>query len=111
VAALAGSGDVATAPVPAEPGAAKTKPAGDYMAPWIDTEDCTACDECTNLNPDIFVYDDRGKAIIRNPDGGPYKDLVRAAERCTAQVIHPGTPRDRSKKDIDKWIARGAKYN
>jgi pyruvate-ferredoxin/flavodoxin oxidoreductase len=26
-------------------------------------------------------------------------------------VIHPGLPRDRSAKDVDKWIKRGEKYN
>ncbi|MCP5065708.1 MAG: pyruvate ferredoxin oxidoreductase [bacterium] len=88
-----------------------TESAGDAMAPWIDTDECTACDECTQLNPQIFVYDEHEKAIIKNPAGGPYKDLVKAAERCTARVIHPGLPRDRSGKDIEKWIARGSKYN
>jgi pyruvate-ferredoxin/flavodoxin oxidoreductase len=83
----------------------------DYMAPWIDTDECTACDECTNLNSGIFVYNDAKKAIIKDPLGGPYKDLVKAAEKCTAQVIHPGTPKDLGEKDIDKWIVRGAKYN
>ena len=86
-------------------------PVGDYMAPWIDTPQCTSCDECVRLNPKIFVYNDQKKAIIKNPQGGPYKDLVKAAERCTAQVIHPGLPKDRSEKDIDKWIARAEKYN
>ncbi len=85
--------------------------AGDYMAPWIDTPQCTSCDECIRLNPNIFVYNDKKKAIIKNPQGGPYKDLVKAAERCTAQIIHPGLPKDRSEKDIDKWIARAEKYN
>jgi pyruvate-ferredoxin/flavodoxin oxidoreductase len=85
--------------------------AGDYMAPWIDTEDCTACDECILINPQIFEYNAENKAIIRNPDGGPYRDIVKAAEKCTAQVIHPGLPRDRSAKDIDKWIKRGEKFN
>ncbi len=51
------------------------------------------------------------KAVIKDPNGGPYKDLVKAAERCTAQVIHPGLPRDRSAKDIEKWIKRGEKFN
>ncbi|MEE4145714.1 MAG: ferredoxin, partial [Halieaceae bacterium] len=83
----------------------------DYMAPWLDTEECTACDECTNLNPAIFAYNDAKKAYIKDPLAGPYRDLVKAAEKCTAQVIHPGLPADRSEKDIDKWIARGAKYN
>ena len=81
------------------------------MAPWIDTAECTACDECTNLNPQIFVYNEDGKAVIQDPNAGPYSDLVKAAERCTARVIHPGLPRDRSAKDADKWIKRGEKYN
>ncbi len=84
---------------------------GDYMAPWIDTPQCTSCDECTKLNAKIFQYNDQKKAFIKDPLGGPYKDLVKAAERCTAQVIHPGLPKDRSEKDIDKWIARAEKYN
>jgi pyruvate-ferredoxin/flavodoxin oxidoreductase len=91
----------------AEEGAAS----GDYMAPWIDTEECTACDECINLNPAVFAYNESKKAYIRDPQAGPYRDLVKAAEKCTAQVIHPGLPRDRSDKDIDKWIARGSKFN
>jgi pyruvate-ferredoxin/flavodoxin oxidoreductase len=36
---------------------------------------------------------------------------VRAAEKCTAVIIHPGLPADRSAKDIDAWIARGDKFN
>jgi pyruvate-ferredoxin/flavodoxin oxidoreductase len=83
----------------------------DYMAPWIDSEECTACDECIKLNPEIFAYDENKHATIKNPDAGPYSDLVKAAERCTAQVIHPGLPRDRNMKDVDKWIKRAEKYN
>ena len=97
---------VAAAPEEAPPAAD-----GDYMAPWIDTDDCTACDECMTINPSVFAYNDAKKAVIVDPDGGPYSDLVKAAEKCTAQVIHPGLPRDRSAKDIDKWIKRGEKYN
>jgi pyruvate-ferredoxin/flavodoxin oxidoreductase len=81
------------------------------MAPWLDTDECTACDECVQLNPEIFAYNDARKAYIKNPDGGPYRDLVKAAERCTAQVIHPGLPRDQSAKDADKWIQRAGKFN
>jgi pyruvate-ferredoxin/flavodoxin oxidoreductase len=84
---------------------------GEYMAPWLDTEECTACDECTTINDRIFAYNSAKKAFIDNPDGGPYRDLVKAAEKCTARVIHPGLPRDRSDKDILKWIKRGEKYN
>jgi pyruvate-ferredoxin/flavodoxin oxidoreductase len=103
------------APAPAAPGAptgaAPVGGASDYLAPWIDTPQCTSCDECIRINGKIFVYDADKKATIRNPEAGPYKDLVRAAEKCTARIIHPGLPRDRTGKDVAKWIERGAKFN
>jgi pyruvate-ferredoxin/flavodoxin oxidoreductase len=104
LAAIVG-GDVA--PAASTPSSAE----GDYLAPWIDTPNCTACDECTQLNSKIFEYNADKKAVIKNPEGGPYKDLVKAAERCTARVIHPGLPRNRSEKGIEKWIKRAEKYN
>jgi pyruvate-ferredoxin/flavodoxin oxidoreductase len=107
VAALAG---VSAPPLPAAapgPGAA----AGDYVAPWIDTPQCTSCDECIKINPQLFAYDANKKAVIKDANAGPYKDLVKAAEKCTAKVIHPGLPRDRSAKDVASWIKRGEKYN
>ncbi|MEE4301252.1 MAG: ferredoxin, partial [Pseudomonadales bacterium] len=82
-----------------------------YLAPWIDSAECTACDECIRINDRMFAYDDSGKAFLKDPEAGPYKDLVRAAEKCTARVIHPGLPRDRDGKDTAKWIKRGEKYN
>ena len=101
---------VATA---AQPAAAAPAPAadGDYMAPWLDTAECTSCDECIKINSAMFEYNGDKKAVIKNPDAGPYSDLVKAAEKCTAEVIHPGLPRDRSATGIDKWIARGDKFN
>jgi len=106
----AASFDLAATPS-AEPAADVAAPSGDYMAPWIETDECTSCDECVNINPKIFQYNADGKAEIVNPNGGPYQDLVKAAEKCTATVIHPGLPADMSAKDIDKWIKRGEKYN
>jgi hypothetical protein len=38
------------------------------------------------------------KHYIINPNGGPYQDLVKAAEKCTARVIHPGLPADMKRK-------------
>lgn len=104
----------ANAAAPSAPAAAAESapaPDGDYMAPWLETELCTSCDECTKLNPNIFAYNANKKAYIKNPDGGPYQDLVKAAEKCTAGVIHPGLPKDKSEKDMDKWIKRGEKFN
>jgi pyruvate-ferredoxin/flavodoxin oxidoreductase len=81
-----------------------------YVAPWIDSAECTSCDECININPKIFAYDERKHAYIKDPKGGPYKDLVRAAEKCTAQIIHPGYPADHSGKETEKLIQRAKKY-
>jgi pyruvate-ferredoxin/flavodoxin oxidoreductase len=82
-----------------------------YVAPTIDTPNCISCNECINVNANIFVYDGEGKAIIKDANAGPYKHLVMAAEKCSASVIKPGLPADRSEKDIDKWIKRAQKFN
>jgi pyruvate-ferredoxin/flavodoxin oxidoreductase len=102
---------VITEPAAEAPQTESPQADGDYMAPWLESDECTACDECIKLNPNIFEYNSDNKAYIKNPDGGPYQDLVKAAEKCTARVIHPGLPADRSEKDIDKWIKRGEKFN
>jgi len=107
-AAAPGAGAPAVTPAVAE---APAGAAGEYMAPWIDTEECTACDECIIINPQIFAYNDDKKAIIQAAEAGPYRDIVKSAEKCTAQVIHPGLPRDQSAKDMGKWIKRGQKFN
>jgi pyruvate-ferredoxin/flavodoxin oxidoreductase len=105
-----GVAPVAAAAVPAI-AAAPAPVNSDYTAPWIESAQCTSCDECIGINPKIFAYDDHKHAFVKNPKGGPYKDLVRAAEKCTAQVIHPGTPFDPNEKDVDKLLKRAAKYN
>ena len=98
------------APAKGAPAAAPNgSPAG--SAAWIDSALCTACDECTTINPRIFAYDDHRHAYVKDPKGGPFKDVVKAAEKCTAQVIHPGSPLDPNEKDLEKLIKRAAKYN
>ncbi|MCK7577450.1 MAG: ferredoxin [Chromatiales bacterium] len=44
----------------------------DYEPAWIDTPECTTCDECILINPKIFAYDDQKHAYVANPRGGPY---------------------------------------
>ena len=110
------TGEAAPTPVAvaAAPAAVEAKPeasGGEYIAPWIESNLCTSCNECININPKIFAYDASQHAYVKDPKGGPYKDLVRAAEKCTAQVIHPGTPANPAEKDAAKLALRGAKYN
>jgi pyruvate-ferredoxin/flavodoxin oxidoreductase len=100
------------APPGAAPDDKDRRAAGDgYMAPWIDTDECTACDECIRINPNLFAYNAAGKAEIRDLKAGSYQDLVKAAERCTARVIHPGLPRNPDAPELAPWVARGQKYN
>ena len=84
---------------------------GASLAPWLETEFCTSCDECIKINPEVFAYNNDKKAFIKDPNAGPYSDLVKAAEKCTAGVIHPGLPTDKNGADMEKWIKRGEKFN
>jgi pyruvate-ferredoxin/flavodoxin oxidoreductase len=95
------------APQPATVSAA----ADGYEQVWVDSPECTACDECININPKIFAYNDAKKVIIVNPKAGSYVDIVKAAEKCTASVIHPGTPWNMSEANLDKLKQRAAKFN
>jgi pyruvate-ferredoxin/flavodoxin oxidoreductase len=93
-------------------GAAAAAPSADGYEPcWIESPECTACDECTNLAPKVFAYNDQKQAIVVNAKGAKYADLVKAAEKCTAGCIHPGLPWNLSEPGVDKLIARAAKYN
>ena len=98
-------------PVEEKPGAAAVPPAAPADgSPWIETARCTSCDECMTINGSIFAYNGDKKAVIKDPRGGPFKDLVRAAEKCTAEIIHPGKPWDPGEKDLEKWIKRAARF-
>jgi pyruvate-ferredoxin/flavodoxin oxidoreductase len=102
VATPAGAAPVSAAPAPGPDG---------YEPVYIDTPECTACDECTKLAPKTFAYNDDKKAYVINPQGTKYADLVKAAEKCTAGCLHPGTPWNMNEPGLDKLIARAAKYN
>lgn len=84
--------------------------AADYEPVWIETPECTACDECIDINPKIFAYNDDKKAVIVDAKAGPFKDIVKAAEKCTAGCIHPGTPFNQSEKDLEKLLKRAEKF-
>ena len=84
--------------------------AADFEPVWVETPECTACDECTDIAPGIFSYNADKQAEVINPTGGKYKDIVRSAEKCTAGCLHPGTPWDMGEKDVEKLIKRAEKY-
>ncbi|MDP2483441.1 MAG: 2-oxoacid:acceptor oxidoreductase family protein, partial [Candidatus Palauibacterales bacterium] len=93
------------APAPAAPAPAE---AGDededlVMEPYIETARCTSCDECININKKMFAYDENKQAYIKDAKAGTFAEIVQAAEKCTAGIIHPGTPLNKKEKDLEKW--------
>ncbi|RTR38693.1 pyruvate ferredoxin oxidoreductase [Shewanella canadensis] len=90
--------------------AATTTTTDDYEPVWMETPECTACDECINLAPGIFRYNNDKLAVVTNPQGGTFEDIVKSAEKCTAAAIHPGTPWNSEEKNLEKLIKRAEKF-
>jgi ferredoxin len=78
--------------------------------PWIDSILCTSCNDCTNLNPQLFVYNDNKQAVIADPTAGTYAQLVEAAELCPANCIHPGSPLNPDEPGLEELMERAAPY-
>ena len=81
------------------------------IEPWIESDRCTTCNECTNLNGRLFAYNGNKQAYIKDPRAGTFAQLVQAAEKCPAALIHPGTPLNPKEKDLEKWIKRAQPFN
>lgn len=115
--AAVGEGGVATVAKPAsvvETAAASEVEEDDDdlgMDPYIETARCTTCNECTDLNNRLFKYDDSKQAYIADASAGTFREIVMAAERCPAGIIHPGTPLNKKEKDLDKWVTRAEPFN
>ena len=95
-------------PVASEP--AEALPA-DPDTPYIETPRCTTCNECTQINNKMFVYNENMQAYIADPDAGPYRQLVEAAEVCQVSIIHPGKPRDLDEPNLDQLVERAKPFN
>lgn len=110
--------EVATAPaataLPAVPAApAEIEPALE-AAPrdeaWIETIRCPSCNECQQINPRMFAYNENKQAYIRDIDAGTYRDLVEAAESCQVAIIHPGKPRNPNEPGLAELIERARPF-
>ena len=98
-----------TAEHPAKESTAEAAP--ESVEAWIETANCTTCDECTDLNDRIFQYDDEKLAFVADPKGGPFADIVAAAELCPVGIIHPGTPQDPNEPGLDALVAKAAAFS
>ncbi|MBI5275574.1 MAG: hypothetical protein HY854_03870 [Burkholderiales bacterium] len=93
----------AAAAQPAEPAGA-TEHAADEA--YIETERCSSCNECTQINNRMFAYDSNQQAYIADITAGTYAQLVEAAESCQVAVIHPGKPRDPNEPGLADLLKR-----
>ncbi len=75
---------------------------------YIDSFMCTTCNECTNMNPAMFVYNGDKQAEIVDLTAGSFEQLVKAAEICPANCIHPGKPRAGDASATPDVVARAA---
>jgi pyruvate-ferredoxin/flavodoxin oxidoreductase len=102
---------VAVEAIPAEAPAEEEEEEALVMEPYIETARCTSCDECININKKMFAYDENKQAYIKDARAGTFAEIVQSAEKCTAEIIHPGTPLNPKEKDLEKWIERAAPFN
>jgi len=107
----------ATVAMPAEEATTEAPPAEEEEEvlslgePWIETPLCTSCNECVNLNDKLFKYNADKLAFIADPKGGPFADIVKAAEKCPVKVIHPGAPLNSDEPNLDDLKKRAEKFN
>lgn len=79
--------------------------------PWIETFRCTSCNECTNINPNLFKYNGDKQAYINDVTAGTFAQMVQAAEKCPAKCIHPGKPVNPNEPGLDQWIKRAEAFS
>jgi hypothetical protein len=77
---------------------------------WIETLRCSSCNECTDINDQMFAYDDNQQAYIRDLTAGTYRQLVEAAESCQLCIIHPGKPIDPGEPGLEELIERARAF-
>ncbi len=82
-----------------------------FDEPWIDTMLCTSCNDCLNINPILFIYNENKQAELGDVSAGTYAQLVEAAEICPANCIHPGKPTNPNEEGLEELILRAAPYN
>jgi ferredoxin len=56
--------------------------------PVIDKDECTACENCVDICPEVFAMSDDGEvAIVKNPTGAPESKIQEAMDECPVECI------------------------
>jgi ferredoxin len=55
----------------------------------IDTEECTGCETCVELCPDVFKFNEADEvAVVIKAEGGPEDCIDDAINACPVECIH-----------------------
>jgi 4Fe-4S single cluster domain of Ferredoxin I len=79
-------------------------------AAYIETERCSSCNECTQINDRMFAYNENKQAYIADAKAGTYAQLVEAAESCQLAIIHPGKPLNNAEPGLAELMKRAEAF-
>ena len=82
-----------------------------FDEPWIETLRCTSCNDCLEVNPQLFLYNGDKQAYLGDLSTSTFQQLVIAAEKCPAKCIHPGKPLNPDEAGLDALMERAAPFN
>jgi ferredoxin len=56
---------------------------------YLDEDECIGCGMCQDACPDVFMLDeDRNRARVIRPEGGPEDLIEEAMDSCPVACIH-----------------------
>jgi ferredoxin len=53
----------------------------------VDRALCIGSGDCVDTAPDVFQLDEEDKAVVVDPDGAPYDEVLEAAQNCPVTAI------------------------
>ena len=99
-----------TAETAAAPAEAEAEAERNPDEAYIETIRCSTCNECTQINDQMFAYNDNKQAYIKDIKAGTFRQLVEAAESCQLSIIHPGKPINPKEPGLEELIERARPF-
>mgnify|MGYP005860821641 CR=1 FL=1 len=55
---------------------------------YVDQNECTSCQLCVEMCPEVFGMSDEGFSEVINPEGAPEDNIQEAIDNCPVSCIH-----------------------